>query len=200
MPNGYTADIVGGKDTSAAGYLRRASRGFGFAIYQRDDDDSDPVKKISESSYSLRRLAESNDELARFENLTEAELLDEYNDYVAKNEAANAKSISEANAVNANINYIREGVQSATWPERLKEMSATVVKWLDETQKWDGRAHTYDIMTYDKWYEDSLRQKKRDISYYTEELAKDRQRVIEQNAMVDLFEDVVRQVEEWEAS
>lgn len=53
MPSGMTADIYEGKDVSLRDYLMTVGRGMGFAILQRDDDSSEPVK-VTEAEADTR--------------------------------------------------------------------------------------------------------------------------------------------------
>lgn len=200
MPNGYTAAIVDGKDLTAAGYLRRAARGFGFAIRQRDSDPDEPVKRITEETYYAKRLAEAIAEKARWEGLSDAERHAEYADYVADNEKHNRESQRKADRNRARLDAIRDGVNSAVWPDQLENMHQTVVKWLDETAEYDAKAYIYETKPFAQWCDDRKKSVNRDVEYYTKQVAEEKQRVIEQNAYMDLFENVVAQVEEWENS
>lgn len=75
MPNGYTAPIYEGEENfTLRDYLMRVGRGMSFAMMQRDDDLSAPVRYVeSDETYYKERVAEEQAKLDRLRNMTLSE-------------------------------------------------------------------------------------------------------------------------------
>lgn len=114
MPSGITADIYEGKDVTLRDYLMRVGRGMGYAILQRDDDPSEPVKTTTESSsYYEQRIPELKAQLAALWNLTDDEIA----------EAARADYQERHDA------WERRRTEKAALRERYEDMLAQVEAW-----------------------------------------------------------------------
>lgn len=94
MPTGYTATLYDGEQ-SLRDFLMGIGRGMGFAITQRDDDPSGPVREVEPSGYHDQLIAEYESKLASLGDLTDEEALslarEEYRDTLRRHEEAVAK-------------------------------------------------------------------------------------------------------------
>lgn len=179
MPTGYTAGIYDGKDVSAEDFILRCARAFGATITMRDDPLDKPIPDAFEpSSYHAERLAESESELERYENMTvdemRAEQEREHEEALRHHAEAERKNTERQ----ARYEKVLWGVQRWQPPTTEHEaLKAFCIEQLRTSLKYD--CHHTEPPTkqpLDVWWSEKLEVIRGNIRYHTEEHAKEIER------------------------
>lgn len=193
MPNAYTAPIHEGEDITFRDFILRCSRGFGFAIMQRDDAADVPLRTHyePETKYHDDALAAAWKTLEAVDALTEEELAvqaqQEYDAQLQAHEEAAERNDAEEARYDAMI------AKTEAWvvPEELAEMRATVLRWLEESKGWDtGRAYPeapIGVRTPAELREERRERALRDIAYHSKNRDDEIQRTAERNRYIELL-------------
>lgn len=180
MPTGYTSPIYEGKAITFEQFVWRCARAFGALVHMRDEPmDKLPPKESKRESYHEGRLAEATAELARLRTLS-------LKDAGKEAAAEYARTVDEVRASNEKSTAMRA---------RYSEMLGKVVEWQPPTPEHVGlkdfmvaqlrEAREFDCHerpmptreTPAEWLASALTDAERTVTYHTNELAKDRQRL-----------------------
>lgn len=113
MPTGYTAKLMESGQTFQD-FVMQCARAFGACVTMRDDDMDAPIpEEFKPSDYSVKRLAEAEDELPRLQAMNDFEM-------VSFGECKKADSLLSSEKWLA-----KENEQN----KRLEEMEASVNRW-----------------------------------------------------------------------
>jgi hypothetical protein len=189
MPTGYTAELME-KGQDFRTFALTCARAFGATIMQRDDPLSELPKKQDPRNYSAERLAEAGAELTRLRAMNS----DERFDFSSKRKNETVTSCAK---------YLQRARDEN---KRLDDMLAQVVAWTPPTSEHAGvKAFMIEQITISKndlkypelslreatdkalnsYYEDAVAKAERDIGYYTEEAAKEQQRMNGRNEWIE---------------
>lgn len=137
MPNGFTADLYEGKDTSLRSYLMGVARGMGYSIMQRDDAPDAPVREVTASDYNRRRADELRAELAEIEGLSVADAWDRYKR--EREEAGARRDESVRGRREMRERYLAMLAEVEAWqPDPLIASTKTyALKYLHESMEFD---------------------------------------------------------------
>lgn len=200
MPNGYTAPIVDGKNTRPYDYMMSVGRSRGFAVHQRENSLSEPVKHRVPSDYHERELAEAESALSAWLATSNDEKQKAYREYVSRVVESNQASIARAAAVAARIAFVRDSISTLTAPEELQGTLDDAIRYLDETEEWDAKPYTQRVMPFNEWLEYENHSKSRDVTYHQEQLAAEQQRCLEANGYIDKFYEMIEPLKDLDIS
>lgn len=188
MPNGYTAGVIDGT-YDAIDYVQHAARGFGIAVAQRDSGPG-PVERRTVSDYRTKSVQESKDRLNEWLAMTDAERRREYDEYVGGINKRNKESLRRASENRVRISDVRDVILATPRPVNpdVNQMIDGMVKWLDETEEWDGKAYVSHPEPYDEWLVGHDNMLRRSLNNSIELLDEELERVASQNQAVDDFE------------
>jgi hypothetical protein len=195
MPNGYTAGVIDG-EYSAKDYLEACARSRGFAIMQRDEPASEKVRYRERSDYYDKALVEAQAEYDAWLMMTTDEIKALYAEYVEKQKESNQRSIAKASEASARIQAVRDEIIPLDWPTELHSMRDDALKWLDETEEWDGKAYISSIEPYDEWVINHDAYLRRAVKYAREGVEREDKNVAETNRYIDLYHGVIDQLGE----
>ena len=196
MPNGYTADIYEGKPTTLADYLMGVGRGMGFAIMQRDDPASEPVRRVEpQTRYYDEALAEARAVLADLDGLTMAQAAERAS---AEYEAEVSSWLEERDRrLGMRSRYVDMIAQVEAWePDPLvRVVKEQAIKYLRESLDFDvgpeGEEMRYRpyprLLGGAEWVNAKRAKAQRDVEYNEAERAKEIERAAERNRWIDAF-------------
>lgn len=193
MANGYTYGVVEGT-SDTRDYLEKCARSRGFAIMQRDDAMSEPVKYREESDHHQKWYDEAVDKLAEWQSMDAPARLSAYADYVARIKESNRKYTFKAAKAAAACDDVIADIQSLDWPEELHGMRDDAIKWLEETKEFDGKAFVQSVEPFHEWAKTSGEMYRRSVETAKESLDRERKNVKETNHYIDLYHGVLEQL------
>lgn len=197
MPTGYTAPVMDGEITEVKDFARTCARAFGAFIHQRDErGDAPPRMPELDDSFYVKRLAEAKAELARWQGLSEEAKYAEWSEYVREQTVSLHKSMAKSAEKRARYENMLVQVHAIDVPAQLQNFKNFMVEQLEESIKFDcgdGRFERdyYKVLTFPEWCAMHDKSVLRDVTYYDEELRKERQRHAERieyiNLMIETF-------------
>jgi hypothetical protein len=192
MPTGYTAALCEG-DQTLADFAADCARAFGVFIHQRDDRIGTALTypEAPEHSYYVRSLAEATLEYERWHGLSEAERYAEWSEHYNEALVRWAESNAKRSAVRARLENMKAQILKVEVPSILDNYKDFMISQLDETIRFDGKVDSDFDTSYYKpaefydWCEAKDKHVERDITYYADELRKERERHTERVKYID---------------
>jgi len=183
MPTGYTSDLYDGKDVSFADFVLQCARAAGAAVMLRDTDPRVVVtpENVTSDNYAERHLDEVEVELARYEKFDSNEWLsatEQYNEEIVRaREAAVAKNEQLRESYTNMIRQVDAWEPPTENHVEFKEfMLKQLQQSLDHDVDDDDPRRWYETCTVEQHREKTLARLRRDVEYYSNEAAKERER------------------------
>lgn len=195
MPTGYTAPVMDGEITDVKDFAAQCARGFGAFMHQRDESGKVSLRypeAPGPDSFYHKSLAQAEARRAQWAGMSEEEKYAEWSDYVKKQTLA----LHESKANHAKIRARYEDMLIQVWsidvPSKLQKFRDFMVEQLESSIDFDCGDGTFEngyyrVMPYPEWCEKEEAGIARDLSYYSDEVAKERQRYQEQVEYIDLM-------------
>lgn len=197
MPNGFTAPIYEGReDFTLRDYLMGVGRGMGFAIMQRGEDPSSPIKYVEPSTYyDDEQIRKAQATLAELDGMT----IEEAGARLAAERAAaderRRDSVQKTLAMRARYERMIRGVEAWDPVPLMDSTKEQALKYLRESMEFDcGRpgeeARFLDHQTaFDgaEWLTQERRRAQEQITRSREHIAAERKRTAERNRYIDAF-------------
>lgn len=198
MANGYTHPVKDGTVTDPREFLMSVGRGLGFAIMQRDEPLSVPVKEVAEpgpDSYHVKGLAEAVLRQRQLKRMPLETAQTEAQREAENVQARNEKWLKDLEIERQRFDVMLAHVENWTPPESLPEAKEVALKWLKESIEHDCSDQMIEEkraevdarqmpLTPEAWLEKEHKRNADDLEYHTEkldkeiELAKERNRII----------------------
>ena len=196
MPNGYTTDIYDGKPVTLTDYLMGVGRSMGFAIMQRDEAASEPVRTVEpQTSYHDKAISAARATLAEVDALSVAEAVKcALVDY----EKANTAWLEARDRIRAMRSRYEEMIrQVEAWhPDPLVlVVKEQALKYLRESVKFDCGDEKAEMrwsppprrLSGPEWINERRAKARRDIEYHEAERKKEIERTEERNRWITAF-------------
>ena len=195
MPTGYTADIA--KGITFEEYAMSCARAFGALITMRDDPADAPIPEAFEpSSHYANEISTATAELARLRALP-------YEQCVAERDSAfqhkqESHERRRAERIELRAKYEAMLAQAVAWkaptPEHV-EYKKFMESQIRESIDWDC-SDRYDTQPECKlvsvWLAAAIQSAERDVTFYTDENAKEIERAASRTAWVKALRDALK--------
>ncbi|MFA5135295.1 MAG: hypothetical protein WC505_05955 [Patescibacteria group bacterium] len=192
MPTGYTCIIDDNPNTTLRQFMLRCVRGMGVCMEMRDDPLEDLPPKVlkPDTTYSEKRLAESQERLQKLKNMSVAEVKRACIKDNCKTLEAWEKCSEESAAVRQRYLAMKQQVEAWTPPtsqhqgykEFMLEQLVT-----GGMLNYEHHDHEPEAQSPDAWLADEIRQAKDDVQYYTKDIEKTLQRYRKANEWLEQF-------------
>lgn len=195
MPTGYTAAVKDG--ITFEQFAMQCARAMGALIMMRDEPFDAPIpERFEPSSYHLKKLAEVEKNLARYQNMSDSEVdrerLKEFQEAVAYRE----ERIKSGNDLRSKYEAMRAQVDAWVPPTPEHEgFRDFMLRQLDESIKFDCSTAYYsepDLHGAAAWRDMKIAQARRDIEYHSAEHAKEVERTESRNAWLKALRDSLK--------
>lgn len=196
MPNGYTADIYDGKPVTLRSYLMGVGRSMGFAVVQRDEAASEPVRTVEpRTSYHDKALAEARATLAEIDSLSTTEAVQ---CAIADYEKANEEWLASRDRIRAMRSRYEQMIREVeAWePDQLVlVVKEQALKYLRESMEFDCGDTKAEMrwsppprrLSGAEWLNDRRAKARHDIEYHEAERRKEIERTEERNRWITAF-------------
>lgn len=190
MPTGYTSFIEEGKVKTGKEFIKLCARNFGAYIDARDLPLSEKVPdKYEPDNYYTKCLQEAIDELTMLQNMSEDEYCKECTDEYGRKIYETKVLIEKEKIKNANYKKILNEVHMWNPPteehERLKTFAIEQINIsMDNNIQYYEEILATEMQSPEEWYKEKLKNKKRDIQYYTNKLIEEKERIDKRNKWI----------------
>lgn len=178
MPTSFTAPLYEGEPDTFEDFALSCARGFMWFIHQRDENLGNKPRMRSVSDYTVRRVAETQEELRKWNAMSEDERYDAWRDYADKVDVDNRKSYATWEARNARYVKRLEEVEAWDCPDRLLPLK----KYMREQLEGDmHKPYVSQIIEFDEWAQDRTSFKARSLMRAKDDYDNEVKMVAEQN-------------------
>lgn len=191
MPSGITSAIYEGKEpVSLRDYLMSVSRQMGYAIMQRDDSLSEPVKPTSVPNFYVTNVEEAEAELAKLDAMTPAEIAQAAEREFRDQSAAHALAKAENAALQARYEDMIRQVEAWHPDKLIASTKDYALRYLRESLEHDcGRVYPGEPVAKEplEWFLDKRKDAVRHLEFARERLVEMNEREAERNRHIHAF-------------
>lgn len=183
MPTGYTAGVQDGTITTFADFAMVCARAFGATIDMRDLPMTAEIPdEFVPAPYYAERLAKDEAELARIQQMDEAEWQAGYSSAVQSYAADRAESRARTAAQKARYEAMKSIAEAWTPPTADHiEFKAFMVSQLAESIKFDCSGYDYyadDFRSFGQWKPDCIKMAHEAVARSLKNLNEEKQRCV----------------------
>ncbi len=197
MPTGYTSLIYEGTNQSLKDFILTCAHGMSPLSHMRDCGIDSPIKNAVPSTYRLKQLKKSEEELKKVNKMSDKEILDiinvEREEKIKFNEEYKAKKIETKKRYENMIEKVNN------WKPPTKDFvnfKTFMIDQLKDSIRYDCSFDYFDdklpeIPSVKKWKKDKIAELKESIKYDKEEYNKEIKRCKKANKWI---EDLIKSV------
>lgn len=190
MPTGYTAPVEDGEITELKDFAANCARAFGAFVHQRDSTGRTLTypSPPSDDSYYVEALARAGAKMAEWPTLSEEEKYARWSDEVRRIEQDREDSVREYVEKNARYDAMLAQVEAVAVPEELRNFKDFMVQQLTDSKYTDSSSY-YTTQDFYEWCDAQYPRFVKDVSYYSDQLAKELERYRERVEYINLMRD-----------